>query len=163
VRIERSFVTYLHLYSIAGVRGHREQCVYTPPVGIGKPHLNSKRKLNPHTFHSWSTDGPWVSHNHIAALCSSEVPQAQKLYTKPSALFLFIPPNPYLPPVTPSPHPSTPTPRSIPLFITNLLLQHNTIHTSLQQRKHKTSFPLQPPQGIEDFRRRIRGKIGEEG
>jgi len=49
-------------------------------------------------------------------------------------------------------------PSTIPLTLITriyLLLQDNTINTSLQQRKHQTRLPLQLPQSIQYFRGRF--------
>jgi len=76
----------------------------------------------------------------------------------PSPLFRFLThhPNSFILPIHTLPPPlPTPIPLLIPL--PNLLIQHNTIHTRLQQRKHKTRLPLQAPQTIQYSRaRRIR-------
>ena len=82
------------------------------------------------------------------------------------------PPPPPLPPSLPpsllSPHRPTssfasltPTlPLMFPLLpiLLNLLIQHNAIHTRLEQRKHQTRLPFQPPQPIQHG---CAGRIGQ--
>lgn len=42
-----------------------------------------------------------------------------------------------------------------------LLLQHNAIHTSLEQRKRQTCLALQFSQAVEDFRGRVGSEVVE--
>lgn len=45
----------------------------------------------------------------------------------------------------------------------NLLLQHNAVHTSLQQREHQARFPLQAPQRVQNISGGSSGEGVEEG
>jgi hypothetical protein len=63
-----------------------------------------------------------------------------------------------------SPPLHTPITRPTPiLIISNLLIQHNTIHTRLEQRKHQARFPLQTSQAIEYCGAGLVREIEEEG
>lgn len=74
----------------------------------------------------------------------SSLSSHSSLSSQPSSLLL---PTPLTPIITPI----------------NLLLQHNTIHTSLQQRTHQTSLPLQQPQSIQYFCSRAVGESRDGG
>jgi hypothetical protein len=57
---------------------------------------------------------------------------------------------------------STPLPAVPGRLIHNLLIQHNAVHTRLQQREHETRLPLQSSQRIEYLGRRVRRKVRQE-
>ena len=62
--------------------------------------------------------------------------------------------------------PILPIPLLLPLLLQptppiNLLLQHNTIHARLEQRKHQARLALQLAQAVEDGRRRRAGEVVE--
>lgn len=75
---------------------------------------------------------------------------------------LFTLPPQLLPPIHTPPLPRPPLP-ILTLPLPNLLIQHNAIHTRLQQRKHQTRLALQSPQAIEDRCAGFVREIEEEG
>jgi len=83
--------------------------------------------------------------------CSSAPPGGPLTSYPPSTRRLLHPPV--------LPRPLLPLPA---ILLPNLRIQHNTIHTSLQKRKHRTRLPLQSPQRVKDFSRGISAEFLEE-
>ena len=65
-------------------------------------------------------------------------------------------------PNTPFLFPFTPSPLLLSSLLPtiDLLLQHDTVHTRLEQRAHQTRLPLQHPQPVQDF---CSGPFSERG
>lgn len=90
---------------------------------------------------------------------ASIISQPHSTHSAPQSLTHMYPSHPKFN-HTPSPLTLHPIPFLTPI---DLLLQHNTIHTRLQQRAHQTRLPLQQSQPIEYFRSGAIGEGGEMG
>ena len=103
-----------------------------------------------------------------ATMTPSQKGLATPLYLSYNPSGIFHAPNPYASYSNPyahhhiiTPHPTSTLP--LPLLTPiNLLLQHNAIHTSLQQRTHQTRLPFQHPQSIKYLGCRAVRKRGED-